>query len=229
MSAVSWASVEYGGKWKMLHYYVRHMFDNLLVDVYEENGLIKVDIVRDDHIAQRITFTLTVRLYDWSATKAIFERQVITSTEPFSVSLAFQQNMDNFLQTGNCKERNRCFVEVSISCDFHGDYIEKKNFLLLDKIKNAIGLQKAHISVVTVTGPRQDQYGVNTFRIVLQSDRIAPFVWLDFALDKPISGIFSSNGFILTNQTSLTFKTRENISKLAIYNSLRIKSLKDVL
>ena len=27
---VSWASTEFGGKWKMLHYYVKNMFENLL-------------------------------------------------------------------------------------------------------------------------------------------------------------------------------------------------------
>ena len=51
---VSWASIEFGGKWKMLHYYVRNMCDNLLVDVYQENGLLSVAITQDDHIQQNI-------------------------------------------------------------------------------------------------------------------------------------------------------------------------------
>lgn len=43
--AVSWASIEFGGKWKVLHSYARSFLDNHLVVPFEDkDGSFKVDI-----------------------------------------------------------------------------------------------------------------------------------------------------------------------------------------
>ena len=40
---ISWASVEFGGKWKVLHNYAKHFMDNLLVSPFEDtNQMLKV-------------------------------------------------------------------------------------------------------------------------------------------------------------------------------------------
>lgn len=225
---VSWASIEYGGKWKMLHYYARNMFDNLLVDAYEdERGLLSVVITRDDHIQLNIPFKVTLDIFKWSSSR-VLQHQGNSTTQPFSVTLAYQQSTEQLLRSANCTNRNDCFAHVHIAGNLNGELIERSNFLLLGKIKDAIGLERAHITVSDLTGPKRDQFGVNTFTLHLTSDRIAPFVWLDFSPEADISGIFSDNGFFLTGPKNVTFRTVENVTLKTLNSSVVIKSLKDV-
>jgi len=36
IEAPTWSSLEYGGRWKLLHYYVKQFFAPVLVSVFEE-------------------------------------------------------------------------------------------------------------------------------------------------------------------------------------------------
>lgn len=224
---VSWASVEFGGKWKMLHYYVRNMFDNLLIDAYEneENGgQISVVLIRDDHIQQSIPFRVTVEVFKWSGSRPALQHQVDSSTRPFSVTMAFQQSTDQLLRAAQCSNRNECFIQVRATGIFNGRPIERANFLLLGPIKNATGLLKAQIHASVIAGPESDSFGVNTFLLHLSTDHVAPFVYLDSS----ITGIFSDNGFLLTGPRNVTFRTVESVDKTKVITQLTVKSLKDV-
>ncbi|XP_045208111.2 beta-mannosidase-like isoform X1 [Mercenaria mercenaria] len=46
--APTWASIEYGGKWKMLHYFARHFFAPTLISPYRDGSDIDVFIVLDE-------------------------------------------------------------------------------------------------------------------------------------------------------------------------------------
>ncbi|XP_052253221.1 beta-mannosidase-like [Dreissena polymorpha] len=46
--APSWASIEYGGKWKMLHYFARKFFAPILISPYINNSDLKVFLVVDE-------------------------------------------------------------------------------------------------------------------------------------------------------------------------------------
>lgn len=224
---VSWSSIEFGGKWKMLHYYVQNMFDNLLINAYEEeNGQLSVVIIRDDHIQTTIPFKVIIQVYKWSSNKPAFQMQVDSSTKAFSVTMAFQQNIDQLLHTAQCSTRDDCFIQVGAKSIFNGYPVERSNFLLLGPIKNAVSLKKAQIHANIINVSQRDSFGVMTFLLHLSSDHVAPFVHLDFA--SPISGIFSDNGFFLTDQKNVTFQTVESVDKEKILDSLTVKSLKDV-
>ncbi|WAR04162.1 MANBA-like protein [Mya arenaria] len=46
--APSWASIEYGGKWKVLHYFARKFFAPILISPYIEGYALKVHLVLDE-------------------------------------------------------------------------------------------------------------------------------------------------------------------------------------
>lgn len=224
---VSWSSIEFGGKWKMLHYYVQNMFDNLLINAYEEeNGQLSVVLIRDDHIQQSISFKVAIEVFKWSSNKPAFKLQVDSSTKPFAVTMAFQQNIDQLLHSAQCLSRNDCFIQVGAKGIFNGHPIERSNFLLLGPIKNAVGLQKVQIHASIINVSERDSFGVSTFLLHLSSDHVAPFVYLDF--NSPLSGIFSDNGFFLIGEKNVTFRTVESAEKEKLITSLTVKSLKDV-
>ncbi|MGA3089755.1 MAG: glycoside hydrolase family 2 protein [Terriglobales bacterium] len=68
----SWASIDYYGRWKALHYYARRFYDDLLVSPYLHDD--KVDIyVVSDHL-QPFTGTIHTRLLDFSG-KSLFDQR----------------------------------------------------------------------------------------------------------------------------------------------------------
>lgn len=226
---ISWASIEFGGKWKMLHYYARNMFDNLLVDIYSDDGLLKVAIVRDDHIPEEFRFLLHLRVYKWSAIRAAYMLPLMVTTKPFAVTQAYENRLDSILTAANCLDPNECFVHATIAATIYNDTIVKENFHLLGPIKNAIGLKKANINIVNITKPVIDNYGVYTMMITLECvEGVAPFVWLDLDVDSRLSGIFSDNGFMLIGSKQIEFWTRSKTTDHDMIKALRIKSLSDV-
>lgn len=226
---ISWSSIEFGGKWKMLHYYARNMFDNLLVDIYNDNGLLKVAIVRDDHISEEFQFLLNLRVYKWSSIEATYVLPLFVTTKPFSVTQAYQNHLVNVLKAANCSNANECFVHATIVSNIHNETIVKENFLFLDRIKNSIGLKKANINIVNITEAMIDSYGVYMMSITIECvECIAPFVWLDFNVDSSISGIFSDNGFMLIGNKQIEFWTRSKIANQELVEALTIKSFSDI-
>ncbi|KAM6136616.1 beta-mannosidase isoform 2-T19 [Phoenicopterus ruber ruber] len=53
--APSWASLEYGGKWKLLHYFAQNFFAPLLPVAYEDKGVLYIYSVSDLHVDHKLT------------------------------------------------------------------------------------------------------------------------------------------------------------------------------
>lgn len=224
---VSWASTEFGGKWKMLHYFVKKSFENTLIQAWEEGGELRVAVMRDDHGAKEKA-QVQIDVFDWSSLKPIHQQTIDIETNPFNVTLAFHQNIDQFIKAANCKDRRNCFVEVTLK---ELSQIKSRNFHFLSWPKDAVGLEKANIKIKSVSGPKPDpnEPGDNIFEIELETDRLAPFVWIDFSLASGTSGRFSDNGFMMTENTvSLTLATKQSLTAQQVKATLVVKSIKDV-
>ncbi|KFM71618.1 Beta-mannosidase, partial [Stegodyphus mimosarum] len=76
--APSWSSIEYGGKWKMLHYYAKNFFSPLLVSPYEENGVAIASVVSDLTAPLR-DLKLRIRVFKWSSLVPAYTDEIIFS------------------------------------------------------------------------------------------------------------------------------------------------------
>jgi beta-galactosidase/beta-glucuronidase len=48
VAAPTWSSIEYGGRWKLLHHYAKHFFAPVLVSAYEQpNDRLQVHVTSD--------------------------------------------------------------------------------------------------------------------------------------------------------------------------------------
>ena len=47
--------VEYGGKWKMLHYYATHFYNRTLISPYIDGNTLKVNLVHETPASERMT------------------------------------------------------------------------------------------------------------------------------------------------------------------------------
>ena len=225
--APTWASVEFGGKWKMLHYYILKTFANLLVSPYEDRGILKISIVRDDALKQ-VDFALKIFVYKWSSlSPAAIEMTDVTTSSSFSsfssASLVYHQNISHLTELAKCKSRFECFIFVEITNTKLN--LSANNYMFLEPaLKKASGLSKPNLKAIQVTKESDSKESV--FKIKLQTDKIAPFVWLDFHYQSNITGTFSDNGFLLFNENQeITFKTESQLTVNDIKSNLIVKSI----
>nr|XP_054341510.1 beta-mannosidase isoform X3 [Pongo pygmaeus] len=214
--APSWASLEYGGKWKMLHYFAQNFFAPLLPVGFENENTFYIYGVSDLH--SDYLMTLTVRVHTWSSLEPVCSRV----TEHFvmkggeAVCLYEEPVSELLRRCGNCT-RESCVVSFYLSADH--ELLSPTNYHFLSSLKEAVGLCKAQITAII---SQQD----DIFVFDLETTAVAPFVWLDVG---SIPGRFSDNGFLMTEKTrTILFYPWEPTSKNELEQSFHVTSLTDI-
>nr|XP_012626414.1 beta-mannosidase [Microcebus murinus] len=213
--APSWASLEYGGKWKMLHYFARHFFAPLLPVGFEDQSVFYVYVVSDLHSSQ--TVALTVRVHAWSSLQPRCER-VSPGVEAGAgrAVRAFAEPVEALLRCAGCS-RERCLLSFHLSAG--RERVGPLNYHFLSSPKDAVGLRKANITAII------SQEG-GTFIFDLHTSAVAPFVWLDVG---SIPGRFSDNGFLMTEERRrVLFYPWKRTSKSELEQSFHVTSLRDI-
>ncbi|XP_004431061.1 PREDICTED: beta-mannosidase [Ceratotherium simum simum] len=214
--APSWASLEYGGKWKMLHYFARHFFAPLLPVGFENQDVFFIYGVSDLHSDCKVT--LTVRVHAWSSLEPLCSRDTKHLVMKVGEAvLLYREPVPKLLERcGRCT-RQSCVVSFHLSAA--GRLLSPTNYHFLSSLKEAVGLQKANITAVV------SPHG-GTFVFDLETSAVAPFVWLDVG---SIPGRFSDNGFLMTEKTrAVVFHPWKPTSKRELEQSLQVTSLTDI-
>jgi beta-mannosidase len=93
---VSWASVDYYGRWKALQYYAARFYNDLLVSPHEENGSVSIYVVSDR--TAEATGSVHVRLMSFDGTVLLEKKQDVTIPAQSS-KVYLQIPMEDFLHT----------------------------------------------------------------------------------------------------------------------------------
>lgn len=221
--APSWASTEYGGKWKMLQYFAKEFFAPVLVSPYKDNNTLNVYVVSDE-LSERTGFTLRVSVYSWSSLEPSLDVVIKNFTQNPQTSVlvysALIESEGGLLLKAKCKSKNDCFIYTRLM-DSKNEQLST-NFVLLDVLNKSVGLRKANLQITDVSSPTP-----KTFVIQLSTDTIAPFVWLNA---EGIKGEFSRNGFFMVDSSAnIDFLAVDDIDINVLKNKLSIRSLMDVV
>uniref|UniRef100_A0A673TDD3 Beta-mannosidase n=1 Tax=Suricata suricatta TaxID=37032 RepID=A0A673TDD3_SURSU len=216
--APSWASLEYGGKWKMLHYFARHFFAPLLPVGFEDQDVLFIYGVSDLHSDCKAA--VTVRVHTWSSLEPLCSAE----TQHFVMEagravLLYKELVPVLLaRCGNCT-RQSCVVSFYLSTDSQESQLgSPTNHHFLSSLNETVGLQKAHITAII------SQQG-DTFVFDLETSAVAPFVWLDVG---SVPGRFSDNGFLMTEKTrTILFYPWKPTSKSELEQAFHVTSLTD--
>uniref|UniRef100_A0A6Q2XDM2 Beta-mannosidase n=1 Tax=Esox lucius TaxID=8010 RepID=A0A6Q2XDM2_ESOLU len=216
----SWSSIEFGGKWKMLHYFAQEFFSPLLPVGFEDQGVLLVYAVSD--LSHDLHLKAVVSVYGWSSVDAVCT--VVSGTALVgggSAVVIHKQPITALLAgcgSGSCT-RLTCLMTYHLE-DINGCQQGPINHLFLSSPKEAHGMLKPNITFSV----QQDE--VRRYTINLRSSAVAAFVWLD-ALDVP--GRFSTNGFLMvTRNRTVTFDPWGPTSTKQLVQALTITSLRDV-
>nr|XP_033812769.1 beta-mannosidase [Geotrypetes seraphini]XP_033812778.1 beta-mannosidase [Geotrypetes seraphini] len=214
--APSWASLEYGGKWKMLHYFAQHFFAPLVPVAFETEDTMYIYGVSDLH--RDCKLAVAVKLYQWSSLEPV----CVHVTEPFMVKAGsaipiYKELIPDLLKRcGNCT-RQSCVVSFYFTAK--GQLYEPANYHFLSSLKDAEGLQTPQLNATV------SQQG-EAYTIVLQTTAVAPYVWLDV---DDIPGRFSDNGFLMCERTKVViFFPWKQTSAPLLTAALHVTSLMDI-
>ncbi|KAF9933584.1 hypothetical protein BGZ65_004059 [Modicella reniformis] len=229
--APTWSSVEYGGRWKTLHYYMRHAFDEILVSGYQPAGERSFHIHISNDRAVSVYGELRVRSFHF-ASGAFKTYPPIVFSVRSRVSQQVASIGNDFLGDGEIVLPQVLLAEAVILTEG-----QKEVFEMLPQtfpVRDAFPLDclqhdpKIVIKSFEVLGSASEaNYLV---RIVLQSSATAGLVWLEWTRDE-IEGYFGDNSFWLHPEEprEIAFYGKGEKGALDIRDGdLQIKSLFDV-
>ncbi|XP_026879426.2 beta-mannosidase [Electrophorus electricus] len=215
--APSWSSIEFGGKWKMLHYWAVNFFSPLISVGVEDKEDLMIYAISDlnlDYILK-----VSVKLYRWNS----FIPQCSLDSDwavvkGGGVTKVFEHPVSPLLKNcGNCT-RQSCVVTFHLSGPEHG-IKSPPNHLFLSSPRDAKDLQKPKITfTVEDAGER--------FMVTLHSSSPALFVWLDV---EDIPGLFDANGFLMISEQYTVYFTAWTFTTLKDFTSnLHVTTLRDI-
>jgi beta-mannosidase len=86
----SWASIDYYGRWKALHYYARRFYDDVLISPFFHDDKVDVYVVSDK--LQPLSGTIHMRLLDFSGNALLDQtKDVQIPTQSSTIYLTFDQ------------------------------------------------------------------------------------------------------------------------------------------
>lgn len=217
--APTWSSLEYNGRWKMLHYFAKQFFSPVLVSSYEAPS---------DHFGVYVTSDLTlpisgfvnISMWSWKGFIAA-QWQVPFALPALDSKQFFSNKISAMLATAKGCERNTCFISL-LCTDKDGSTVFSTNEFFLSSFAD-VALSPAGLKFSGLT-----QIEPNHVSFQLSSENVAPFVWLE---NNAIPGRFSNNGFLLLPHQSVTFHFfgQRNFSTQEFASSLQMRSLQNTL
>ncbi|XP_049964319.1 beta-mannosidase isoform X2 [Schistocerca serialis cubense] len=224
--APSWSSIDFLDQWKMLHYYARDFFSDILVSAYvTSSGAVSVS-VSSDKLEDIDTAFLSIHTYQWSNFTPLSTVSTNCSVKGQHSDSVFEQDLDTFLENAGCAtslSRKMCFLYLTLS-DESENKISPDNFVFPSSFKEAVGLQVPNILVTEVHGPIQQQNNFNyTFEVKISTDSISLFVWLEVP---NVFGHFSENGFLMVvPEKTVQFYTNRNINSDYLKKTITVTSM----
>jgi beta-mannosidase len=223
--APSKASIEYGLKWKMTHYYVQHMYEPVypiailrpyLANVTDENATISLHVINEHFGGIQGGLSCSILTLDTFTPRFTFSYDISinSSGTQHVANLPYATLMRDF----ECMTNNQCMIH----CFYNDSQREVGQTLFLTQPKNYL-LYQPNLRIQNI-----QQVTTNDMDITLNVTRPALFVWLDVSTN--FSGYFSQNGFHMFEPTrTVTFHSWTPITNFDSVNfDLRITSLFDV-
>eukprot|EP01106_Pelomyxa_sp_JSP_P016847 TRINITY_DN649_c0_g1_i4.p1 TRINITY_DN649_c0_g1~~TRINITY_DN649_c0_g1_i4.p1 ORF type:complete len:407 (+),score=94.86 TRINITY_DN649_c0_g1_i4:143-1363(+) len=211
----TWSSLEYGGRWKILHNYAVEFFADTLVSSYEyPSDTWGVYAVSD--AGRQISGWLDVALLGWSDGATLRTWSSNFTLPAYQSSRVFQNYISSMLS--GTRGRTETVLELSWRESPSGNVLSTNNFYLS-------GFQYVNLPKPTITVKSITSVDSKTATVTVVSSAMAPFVFLQ----TDIEGRFSKNAFLLKPGVTqqVTFYGASDFTTTQLQSTLTITSLRD--
>lgn len=188
----SWSSLEFGGKWKMLHHHARRFFQPVIATAFQTNDNVQVWAVNDQPHAVSATVTAAVR----DLKGAVVKTKTYTVEVPANASVKIDEQPVAAWTTAV----SETFLHLELSAEGKGKTWTHRNLHPFAAYKT-MDLPTANVTTAVVKAG-------NDFTVTLSSDAVAMYA---FANVEGIRGEFSDNSVLLLpgEQLTLTFHAKD--------------------
>ena len=200
----SWASLEYGGRWKVLHYLAKRFYAPVQTVIYHTAATAPLELHFISDLPEKVEGQIIVRLHKLSDGKPIKSwRFAAKAPTAGSYALGMPDLYHDDRARGNLP-LNECFVIVETSARaLNGKSYTHSNVVCLDAWKHC-NLPDTKVQVEDVTAGND-----GSFQIMLSTNAPAFYVWLAVA-DDP-AGRFDDNAFAMLHGTPLRLVYRPGV------------------
>jgi beta-mannosidase len=202
----SWASIDYYGRWKALHYYARRFYDDVLVSPFLHDDKVDVYVVSDK--LQPLSGTIHVRLLDFSG-NSLLEQTKEVQVPAQSSAIYFTVDKATLAAKG---DPHRTFLVFDLEV---GGKKVSRNLVFFDVTHN-LELPVAPKIETTINETGGD------YTITIQSTKLARSVYLSFGdLDVNIS----DNYFDLLPGEPVTLTLKSSATLDQVRGAMKVISL----
>ncbi|XP_045777070.1 beta-mannosidase [Maniola jurtina] len=207
--APSWSGIEFGGKWKMLHYFAKTFFAPVLISPrLTKTGDVDIYLINDRFVPINDA-KITVDVFNWSSLASISSKTYPADVGPLN------SKMQATFTLWNAENKDEIFLRFRLQAE--GVPSSPYNYLFPVSLKNAKGLKEPTISI-TVQKKDDENDGVNKFNININVDTVIIFLWLEA---DSVDGQFEDNGFVVTEANfKVDFTTTDVISAKELEKSI---------
>ena len=197
----SWSSIEYNGRWKALHYAVKHFYAQTSPLLYEDKGNVYVKAVNDTLETKKGEMRIRVMDYEGKVMKETRRTLEIPSMTVVDVETI---NVSSY-------DKGNSFVVAELS----GEGFSEERYLLMDRVKNS-NIRKSWIAFKEIKKNDDGSYSITlttkypAFHVVVESSNI--------------DGRFQDNFFALLpgENKTITFAPKENVEEEKLREELTV-------
>jgi beta-mannosidase len=202
----SWASIDYFGRWKALHYYARRFYDDVLVSPFLHDDTVDVYVVSDK--LQPISGTIHMRLLDFSGNVLLEQtKEVQIAAQSSAISLSVDKS--EFAAKGDLR---RSFLVFDL--DVAGKKVSR-NLMFFDVTHNLELPVKPKIET-TLSKNTED------YTVTLQSSKLTRSVLLSFG---DLEAQTSDNYFDLLPGEAVTVRVKSPATLEQLRGAMKTMSL----
>ena len=225
--AGTWSTLEYAVRWKMGHYYVRHMYSPIYLliritpympSVTDDNAQVGLYIVNEFVNSTQNQVNCSIYSFDTFDARLSAIYNVVTNTT--GVQLVISESYKTLMEQARCLNSKECLMQCSLISNSQLPNEGQTGFFARPK---DIHLNNPNLRITSI-----EQRSPNDITITINADKPALFVWLDAPAE--LSGYFSRNGFhMFQQQITVTFTSWTSLLNFDSANmDVRIISLYDV-
>ena len=211
-TAPSWSTIEYGGQWKIGHYFMKESFKNLIAVGYETKDNFEIAVISHLNVPFNGTLVMKVFMFDQLDPPTLTRDYKFLLDGRSSTVLSIRK--DELEKLSNCKflDAKSCVINFQVfdnnkPCTPEHEGYETENFYLTNQnLAKVTNFKTPKLTIQNLT--RIDD---KNFEISIKTDQIGLFVWLELDIDskKPNESTknaefyykFNQNGFHMLKPT----------------------------
>lgn len=208
-TAISWSSIDFYGRWKALHYFVKKAYEPVLISAYSQDDEMKVYLISD--LVKPLNGTLKLELKDfhgkplWSHTQKILIAP--NKSKPY-YAVQLPVILENL---------NRNEVVLSLTLE------NAKKEIVTQTLQYFVEPKDLNLPQPKITFDVETKNGA--VELKLKTNVLAKNVYLDF--EKDTESFFSDNFFDLLPNEERVVKVKTSLLLEKIKKRLKIKTLAD--